>query len=233
MSFWMKQPAKNVVINNEGVAMENYLNAMKEYWDGRFADEGKIWGIEPSITAASALTIFRRNNVHKILIPGSGYGRNSKLFSEAGFTVTGIEISTNAFLLAQKYDPITTFYCDSFSNMPLKVEEYCAVYCFNVLHLFRHSDRMRFMDKCYHSLKKGGITFFAVFSELEKSFGKGSQVEENTFESKLGRPVHYFTEQDLQAHFSLFTILETGIAEDRENHGEFALERQNFGARNF
>ena len=81
---------------------------MKEYWNNRFTDEGKIWGESPSRTAGYALKLFRKNNVKKILVPGSGYGRNSKLFSSSGFDVTGIEISEVAYNLAKEFDPLTS-----------------------------------------------------------------------------------------------------------------------------
>jgi hypothetical protein len=62
--------------------------------------------------------------------------------------------------------------------------------------------------------------FFVVFSDRDPSFGKGQEVEKNTFESRPGRPVHYFTEDDLRDLFREFKILESGIFEDPEDHGE-------------
>jgi hypothetical protein len=44
-------------------------------------------------------------------------------------------------------------------------------------------------------------------------------VEENTFESKPGRPVHFFTEDDLVESFRGFELLDTGLMEDPEDHG--------------
>jgi hypothetical protein len=32
--------------------------------------------------------------------------------------------------------------------------------------------------------------------------------------------VHYFGEADLREHFAAFAVLETGLAEDREDHGD-------------
>jgi hypothetical protein len=61
--------------------------------------------------------------------------------------------------------------------------------------------------------------FFAVFSEKEASYGKGKEVERNTFASKPGRPVHYFTDSDLKAHFKKMEVVETGMMEDPEDHG--------------
>jgi len=200
--------------------MENYLTVMKKYWDGRFGSEGRIWGFDPSTTAIRALSVFQPKSAITVLLPGSGYGRNSKLFSDAGLEVTGIEISSEAINLARAYDSRSTFLCASFLDITLAEESYDAIYCFNVLHLFRQQERSLFVQKCRHVLKKGGVAFFAVFSDKETSFGKGQQVEENTFESKPGRPVHYYTEQDLQNQFKLFSILDSGIAEDSEDHGK-------------
>ena len=72
----------------------------QEYWEGRYAAEGKIWGESPSQSAHDALKLFLANNVKSVLVPGSGYGRNTKLFSTAGLDVTGIEISETAYKMA-------------------------------------------------------------------------------------------------------------------------------------
>jgi SAM-dependent methyltransferase len=193
---------------------------MNEYWDKRFGAEGRIWGDLPSRTAVYALEIFRRGGVKKILVPGSGYGRNTRLFSESGFEVTGIEISAAAHTMALTFDTFTRFYNASALDMSFLPEKYYdAVYCFNVLHFFREIERLVFINQCLIRVKIGGLMFFTVFSEKEESYGKGQEVEKNTFESKPGRPVHYFTDGDLKAHFREIKMLETGIMEDPENHG--------------
>ena len=67
------------------LTIANNMENMKEYWNKRYNNEGKIWGDLPSKTAQYALELFSKNKVKRILIPGSGYGRNSKLFSASGF----------------------------------------------------------------------------------------------------------------------------------------------------
>ncbi len=192
---------------------------MSDYWDGRFRGEGKIWGETPSPTAEHALEFFRRNNVKKVLVPGSGYGRNTKLYSTSGFTVTGIEISGVACEMAQEFDPLTRVYHASVLDMSFLDDKYDAVYCFNTLHLFLERDRKVLVRQCAARLKDNGLAYFTVFSEKEESRGKGREVEKNTFESKPGRPAHYFTEADLREHFDFMEILETGLTEDSEDHG--------------
>ena len=80
---------------------------MKAYWDDRFAHEGKIWGEEPSPTAFRALALFQAHGVRSVLVPGSGYGRNTKAFSTAGLNVTGVEISGVALGFARQTDPLS------------------------------------------------------------------------------------------------------------------------------
>ncbi len=193
---------------------------MRDYWDGRFKKEGKIWGDSPSSTAAHAIGLFAKDHVKTILVPGAGYGRNAKAFSDAGFAVTGIELSEEAVDLAKEYAPKVRFYPGSVLDMPFDDKVYDAIYCFNVLHLFRKADRAAFVDKCLSQLKDGGSLYFTVFSEKEPSYGKGAEVEPGTFESKPGRPVHYFTEEELHGQFNKCTVLGSGIVEDPENHGD-------------
>jgi SAM-dependent methyltransferase len=191
---------------------------MCAYWDGRFGREGKIWGMTPSVTAVYACERFRQHGIRNVLVPGAGYGRNALLFARAGFAVTGVEISAEAIKLAEGQG--IELVQGSFLDVPVTPRSYDAIYCYNVLHLFLEGDRKRFVTKCADALRGGGLAFFAVFSDAEPSYGKGRRVEPDTYESKPGRPVHYFSEKDLADHFAAFEVLETGIVEDPEVHGE-------------
>lgn len=198
---------------------------MRGYWDRRYLEEGPIWGSTPSKTASYALELFQKRKIKSVLIPGAGYGRNSKLFSNHKLEVVGIEISKVAFEIAKNYDTNTKFILGSILDVPFDNMLYDAVYCFNTLHLFLEQDRLKFIRNCFSQVKNSSnsVIFFTVFSEKEKSFGRGNKLEENTFESKPGRPTHYFTEEDLIAHFRDFKLIETGIIIDKENHGESGI----------
>ena len=193
---------------------------MKDYWDRRFRSGGRIWGDAPSRTAGHALGLFRGSGVVSVLVPGSGYGRNSRLFAEAGFEVTGIEISAEACALARAFDPLTRVVNASVLDASLAAGSFDAVYCFNVLHFFRLAERSLMVRRCAEWTRPGGLLFFTVFSDSEPSYGTGEEVETNTFESKPGRPVHYYTGDDLAGQFRGLHIVETGLAEDPEDHGE-------------
>lgn len=191
----------------------------QEYWESRFSAEGKIWGESPSKSAYYALKLFLTHGVRTVLVPGSGYGRNTKLFSASGLDVVGIEISETAYKMAGQFDPRSKFYNGTVLDMSFDNRQYDAIYCFNVLHLLRHQERQQFLRECIGKLRPQGLAFFTVFSDEESSFGQGKETEPNTFESKTNRPVHYFTEDDLRKHFQRFEIIETGTLQDPEDHG--------------
>lgn len=192
---------------------------MEHYWNSRFALEGRIWGDAPSVTAIYAASLFKQRGVSKVLVPGAGYGRNTSFFASRGFVVHGIEISCVALDLAKSLDAETTFFKGSVLDMPFSSDTYDAIYCSNVLHLLLAPQRQAFLDRCLKQMADGAVAVFCVFSEKEASYGRGREVEPNTFESKPGRPVHYFTEEDLLSQFRGFRVLETGLMEDAEDHG--------------
>ncbi len=192
---------------------------MEEYWNNRFSEEGQIWGEKPSKTAQIALEYFQRYNIKSVFVPGAGYGRNTKLFSSNGIKTAGIEISEIAYNLTQIFDPKSDITLGSVYDLPLITQKYDAIYCFNVLHLFTEKNRFNVLKFCADIVKPQAILFFVVFSDEEATFGKGKEIEPNTFESKPGRPVHYFSEADLKSQFQEFNILELGQIEDKENHG--------------
>lgn len=190
------------------------------YWNDRFSKGGKIWGDLPSKSALYCLDLFRKQKIKNILIPGSGYGRHTKLFSTNNYQVVGIEISEIAFELSKKFDPKTKFINSSVLEVNELTKKFDAIFCFNVLHLFTEDNRIKFLKNCYNHLSPEGFCFFTVFSDKESSFGKGKEIEKYTFESKPGRPIHFFTEADLIHHFNNYHLLDAGVIEEPESHGD-------------
>ncbi|MGA2912347.1 MAG: class I SAM-dependent methyltransferase [Methanoregula sp.] len=193
---------------------------MNTFWENRFREEGRIWGDTPSRTAVYAIRLFKKAGVREVLVPGSGYGRNAEAFARAGFAVTGIEISDTALALARQGSQKVRYHRGSVLDMPFDDSVYDGIYCFNVLHLFRKNERAAFLQRCREQLKDGGVMFFVVFSDREPSCGTGRMVEENTFESKPGREVHYYSTGDLVSEFRGLEILKKGMMEDPEEHGK-------------
>ncbi len=83
--------------------------------------------------------------------------------------------------MAIEYDFETKFILGSVLDMPFNDDIYEVIYCYNTLHLFLRTECFHFLNKCYNQLKANGFVFFVVFSDEEKSFGKGKKIEENAF----------------------------------------------------
>lgn len=184
-------------------------NELKEYWNTRYQDEEFIWGDKPSSTAQYATDLFLKNHVKTVLVPGAGYGRNTKRLSDT-FEVDAIELSPKAVLLARKLDTKTNFIEGSFFDLLPHDKKYNALYCYDFLHLFTHSDRLRIIELGLNQLDQDGVYYFTCFSNEDAAFGIGEEIENNTFEYKKGKIAHFFDKNDLEGHFKDTEILETG-----------------------
>ncbi|QSF46768.1 class I SAM-dependent methyltransferase [Paenibacillus tianjinensis] len=186
---------------------------MSQYWSGRFAREGMIWGKEPSPSAEWARGIFEDAGLNSVLVPGAGYGRNTKVFSGA-FTTYGIELSTEALELAAEWDPATVFIAGSALERQLDVLV-DAVYCYDVLHLFLEEERKKLIAASLAQLRTGGLLYFTSFSDEDCNNGCGRRLEPGTYEYKSGKYAHFFSEADLRSHFSGAEIIQTGSFPER------------------
>ncbi len=206
-------------------ALDETMANHRNYWNAQFSKYHHVWGETPSKSAEVALARFREHGINKILVPGSGYGRNSKLFSTSGLDVTGIEISEEACALAQAYDPATKLYNGSFLEDHFDQGSYEGIYCFNVLQLFLKPDRIRFLQRSAQLLSPNGLMFFTGISDQDASFGQGQEVEPNTFAVQPDKTLHFFTLDDWESHFAEFSMLEVGELEDQISHSLYGLKR--------
>ncbi|MFD1907977.1 class I SAM-dependent methyltransferase [Paenibacillus rhizoplanae] len=114
-----------------------------------------------------------------MLVPGAGYGRNTKVFS-ADFTVYGIELSKPALELGAAWDPGTSFIAGS-ALEPQLGQPVDAVYCYDVLHLFLAGDRRRLIEASLSQVRTGGLLYFTSFSDEDRHNGCGRELEPGTF----------------------------------------------------
>ncbi|GHU87624.1 methyltransferase [Spirochaetia bacterium] len=170
---------------------------MEQYWNERFRKEKFIWGTEPGDITKSCEKIFRQNNTKTILIPGIGYGRNGKYFSDKGYSVDGIEISEEAIKTGKAFVPKINFIQGSVLDMETG-KKYDAVFCYDILHLFKKDDRKKALENCIKHIKTDGMIVVSCFSTEDKTYGKGTMVEENTYEVKKDKTVHFYGVEELR-----------------------------------
>jgi SAM-dependent methyltransferase len=187
---------------------------MFEYWESRFKNEGAMWKFEPSDSALIALDLFKSNKIDSVLIPGFGYGRNAKLFYDAGFTVTGIEISQSAIDIAKSNGLNCIIHHGSVTSMPFDTELFGGIFCYALLHLLNKSERRRFLASCYQQLKPGGLMVFVVASIQLNLYGTGTYISKDRYNVSKGLKVYFYDDESVANEFAGFGLQKyTDIAE--------------------
>lgn len=181
---------------------------MSNFWEEKFSSSGTIWHFIPSDSAGMALELFRKNEVHKILIPGVGYGRNAKLFVDNGFDVTGIEISESAIDLARKNNLHFPVHCGSVTQMPFDQEIFDGIFCYALIHLLNKPERRKFLRHCFSQLKPGGIMVFTVASTRMSMYGQGKRLSKDRYSIQQGLDVFFYNRESVVREFLEFGLVE-------------------------
>jgi SAM-dependent methyltransferase len=192
------------------------------YWDERYGKGGFEWGEKQTLVAELALDIMEQRRFTKVLDVGCGYGRDCVYLAGKELNVTGIDISVEALKLARGWAEsgglnIGFIYMDII-NSGFKDLCFDTVIMFNTFHFMLEKVRKKTVSEIYRILRDGGVLVQAMFSRREKGFGQGPEVEENTFEFKPGRPVHFFSEEEIRNAFARFTIAKLEEVDVHEVH---------------
>ena len=187
---------------------------MNEYWENRFKNEGEMWKLEPSDSALLALDLFKANGIHKILIPGFGYGRNARVFIEHGFTVTGIEISQSAIDLAKANGLNCTIHHGSVTSMPFDNEQFEGIFCYALIHLLSKKERKNFLMSCYNQLNEDGVMVFVVASTQMSMYGNGKNISKDRFRISKGLNVFFYDDKAVSDEFSGFGLIKCSDLEE-------------------
>lgn len=193
---------------------------MNEFWETNFKQKSEMWGLLPVESAIETALEFSERNYKSILIPGYGYGRNAKAFTNLGLSVTGIEISETAIQLAAKnFGSTDKIYHGSVSDMPFDENTYDGIYCYALLHLLSESERLKFLEDCFNQLQKNGTMTFITLSKSDNRFGKGAEIIKDTFEMPYGVNLYFYDDKSIKKDFKRFGKIETReIIEKSENH---------------
>ena len=194
---------------------------MAEFWESSFQDKQTMWGFEPADSAIASLNLFREKELNKILIPGFGYGRNAKIFTDHGFHVTGIEISETAIHLAKKhYADELNVYHGSVSAMPFDQELYDGIFCYALIHLLNAQERIKLIKDCYHQLRPGGYMIFVAISTNATTYGQGKKLSKNRFLTQHGVKLFFYDREAIEKEFGNFGLVEaTEINEPAKSIG--------------
>lgn len=168
-----------------------------------------MWGSEPADSAISTADLFLKNGLTEILIPGFGYGRNAKIFTDNGCRVTGIEISKTAIDLAKgHYGDTINVYHGGVSGMPYDQKLYDGIFCYALIHLLNAKERAKLITDCYKQLRSGGYMVFVAISKNTATYGEGVELSKDRFETKHGVKLFHYDPESVDNEFSAYGLIE-------------------------
>ena len=183
-----------------------------EFWEEAFKGKQEMWGLEPAKSAVVTKDFFIANNVKNILIPGIGYGRNAKIFTDNGMAVTGIEISRAAINLAQKhFGDDFRIHHGSVTEMPFDDNKYEGIFCYGLIHLLDKDERVKLITDCYNQLTENGFMIFTTITKEAQTYGQGTCISKDRFEMFGGVKMFFYDRETIQEEFNnagLFDVTE-------------------------
>lgn len=193
---------------------------MAEFWDDAFIRSELMWGLEPTASALFARDYFAQRDVHDVLIPGVGYGRNARPFLERGMRVTGIEISATAIAFARtKLGLDIPIHHGSVLDMPFDERQYDAVFCFGLIYLLDAAGRAQLLRACARQLAAGGSMIFTVISKEFEMYGKGQKLGEDWYEIHPGVKMFFYDEDSIRREFEPVGRVEISKIDEPTGHG--------------
>jgi SAM-dependent methyltransferase len=191
---------------------------MTEIWESSFIENQMMWGLEPSDSAILTKDFFLEKKVKDLLIPGIGYGRNAKIFTDNGIHVTGIEISKTAIELARQNELNLNIFHGSVTDMPFDNKLYDGIFCYALIHLLNNRERDKFIKDCYNQLKPNGYMIFTTISKEAPMFGKGKQLGKDYFEIMEGIKMFFYDSDSIKQEFGNYGLKEfSEIVEPHKN----------------
>ena len=185
---------------------------MTEFWEEAFKDKQEMWGVNPAKSAVITKDFFVEQKVKSVLIPGIGYGRNAKIFSDNGITVTGIEISETAIELGKKhFGNELRIYHGSITEMPFDNLLYDGIFCYGLIYLLDKSERRKLIQDCYNQLAENGFMVFTAITKQAVTYGEGTKISKDRFEMFGGVKIFFYDHETITEEFK-----NAGLFENRE-----------------
>ncbi len=186
------------------------MHAGREYWDGYFArlrdagddlDWGGRW-TEPF------LPVLRAAGAAAVLELGCGTGNDAARLVEAGFEVTGLDLSAEALAAARRKAPDATFVvADMATRLPFADASFDAVMANVSLHMFPADVTRRVFAEVERVVRPRGVFLFHVNAREDRPLRARrrpvvAELEPNYVLEEVGQAVRFFSEGELRSLLS-------------------------------
>lgn len=146
---------------------------------------------------------------------GTGAGRHAKLASDLGFLSHGIDTSyvglQHAHQRSQESRVRPRLAQASMSALPFRDDAFAAVLSYGVFYYGTAGQMKQAIHEMHRVLAPGGKAFVVLRTAQDYRFGKGKQVEANTFQleitetNEMGTVQHFLSAEDVPSYFADFS----------------------------
>jgi ubiquinone/menaquinone biosynthesis C-methylase UbiE len=150
-----------------------------------------------------------------ILDVGCAWGRDCKAFSERGFSVIGVDLSSEMIKAAKEFAPACSFIQADTRCLPLKDEQVDGIWCSATLLHLRRSEISKALLELKRVLKVGSPCF------LQVKKGSGEEITVRGLPSGEPRFFTYFHEDQLREYICSagFSILDEHEYNEQDRFG--------------
>ncbi len=178
--------------------------------------EGRWKEVSPPLPAVVELAEnLKLQGARRVLDLGCGAGRHTIFLANAGFQVTGLDVSETALnelqnRLARAGLANVTLVKHNMLELPFINDYFDSVLSTNVLHHGTVSEIKQVLGEVYRVMGKGATGFVVTLSKNDFRYGTGRQLEQDTYlfteGDEKGIVHHFFPEDELRSFFSQFEI---------------------------
>ncbi len=190
---------------------------------------GKVVQGKPSADVISLVPRLKQMGATTILDHGCGTGRHIKYLVEQDFIVTGTDYSAEALSLAKQslgqQENFALVNC-GMGEIPVKNNSFDAIISIQTIQHGLKSERDQAFTEIKRTLKTGGLLLLRTISQKHLVYGKGTEVEPDTFHQieelpDGNTPHHYFSEEEVKSYLKDFEIIEFKHRSSPPKAGEF------------
>jgi ubiquinone/menaquinone biosynthesis C-methylase UbiE len=179
---------------------ETFREKQRKSWDREYSKKDPLWKGPPSLDHPLPPGV-------RILELGCGNGKTLEALTHGNGIITAVDFSRNAVRACARGGPQSTklnlLIADA-CELPFREASFDMIIAFHILEHLLTGDRKLTTCEIRRVLDVGGKVLVRVFSVEDMRFGKGREVEENTFLRGTGLVYHYFTEAELMDLFQDF-----------------------------
>ena len=189
------------------------------YWNKKYSSMKQVWGGKPSTAACHAASYLasHRKKGGRILDLGCGYGRDSIYFFEEGYSITGIDTSSEAIRLARSTFPDQHLVNMDFQDNTFPEHHFSYIFANFFFHLITdQAVRLQMFLDCHKLLAPSGLLFASLSSINDQDYNNGIQVGPNLAKNSRGVVKVFYDEDLIKRDFCHFNLID--IFPFSENH---------------